>query len=450
MKKIKILSIFLMLIIAFAGCKKDDFTGHSTQVPTNPTITVDLGTIPTVIDGVTQKHKITLNMDVAQIVDVAVHITVLDGTATQDEDYSVPNVVTIAAGRTSASFEVTFIPDENYEPTETFKIQIGDERTANASINPVTQNYSIINYTENDLKVGLSWAAATDVYDVNGNLYDDDVLADMILTVYDVTGDSVLIEADGGTFEELILADSIADGEYRVLASFFGVEDLGDQGSVDLNLSVNAYQIGIQDATLSFDEALNTVANIDNTIYLTVIDKIGSTWTMTEFGGFTADELDFASATWNDGLGDGWMPDFMYPNQVVIAGTTGSYTIDGLSFGWMVDFWGETITTSTPVNITFSDDGSLEILFQYTMTTDYGGNPYDYDIYSESGSWNRYMTPIALTIIYQLDQDGFIPAEYYGGTAYNENDYFIADIIQTGVKKRSINKPKKVNVNKPY
>jgi hypothetical protein len=66
MKNIKILFTFLMIVIAFAGCKKDDFTGHSTLTPTNPTITVVQGTIPAgMIDGVSYKHTITLNMDVA-------------------------------------------------------------------------------------------------------------------------------------------------------------------------------------------------------------------------------------------------------------------------------------------------------------------------------------------------------------------------------------------------
>jgi len=448
MKNIKILSIFLMLVIVFAGCKKkDDFTGHSQLVPTNPTITVDFGTIPTVIDGVKQSHTVTLNMDVAQIVDVIVHITVLEeGTATQGEDFDVPSVVTIKAGRTSASFDVTFLPDEAYEETETFTIQVGDERTANAAITPVTQEFSMLNYTEDDLKVGLSWLSPDDIYDVNGEVYDATDLANMILTVYDITGDSVLIEADGDGLKELILSDTIADGNYRVYTSFKEAIDLGDQGGVDLDLSVSAYQIGIQDGSIGFEAALNTSSNINNTLHLTIINKAGNVWTMTEFEGFLASDLDFASAIWSDGLGDGWMPDFMLPNQVVLAGTSGSYTIDGLNFGWMVNVWGETVTTSTPVNITFADDGTLEILDQYYMTTDYAGDPYDYNI-SGTGTWNIKMTPIALEIHYEMDQDGFLLSEWGVANEYSDYPYFIADIIQSSSKKsivvHNINKIKR-------
>ena len=70
------------------------------------------------------------------------------------------------------------------------------------------------------------------------------------------------------------------------------------------------------------------------------------------------------------------------------------------------------------------------------MTTEYDGAPYDYNIYG-TGTWNRMMKPASLEIHYQLDQDGFLPAIYYGGSAYNDNDYFLADIVAASAKGRT-------------
>lgn len=457
MNKIFPFIAFVMIaLVVITGCKKDDHTGYSTLEPvTGVTLTITPNfTSPVTLVEADSTFNYTVTMNQAQLVDVKLYVSVTATSATAGEDFDYLGSITIPAGGTTASGWIKIMQDDVFEEEETLTIEVGDATFANADLTPVSYSFTLQNYSEEDLQVTLAWEPSTDIYDTHGDLYTGDGLADMILTIYDVTGDSVFAQADGSTYEELILSHNIADGEYRVMASFYGVTDLGDQGSADLNLSVNAFQVGIQDNTLDFENVLNTVNNIDNTIYLAVIDKVGSTWTLSEFGGFTAAEIDFASAVWSDGLGDGWMSDYMYPNHVVIAGSTGEYTIEGICWEWMSDFWGETYTNTVAVDIVFNDDGTIVIPDQYYATTIYNDAPYDYNIYTDAdatSTWNRFMTPVALTINYQMDQDGFLPAVYFGGSQYNDNTYFICDIVQTSVKgPRNISKPKKVNVKKPY
>ena len=427
MKKLKILSIFLMLIIAFAGCKKDDFTGHSTQVPTNPTITVDLGTIPTVIDGVTQKHKITLNMDVAQIVDVAVHILVLDGTATEDEDFSLPNVVTISAGRTSASFEVTFLPDVIYEATETFKIQIGDERTANATMTPVTQDYTINNFGDTDIALEMSWTP--EAFDQYGNQIDYTDIADMILYVYD-PNDVLIATVDGGAYEGFVLSGDSIDGTYTIKAGFYSAMQF--DVAVEMNLALDYEQPGVftdaQDFTGLITTATGALCDLD--IFLAEIEKAGATYTLTEnaYLIFVLDINDFVGTYAGDDGSIGAGFDWQFPNPVTVA-LPGDLTIDGLNYDWMLNIWGETVTTSTPVVMTMSTDGTLAIADQYYMTTDYGGSPYDYDIRDVSGTWSS-CDPASLHIEYDMynTTDDYSLGQWLLDNGYSYTNYFIADI----------------------
>ncbi len=425
----KILIVLIPTIVLF-GCNKEDYTGFSTETPTNPTITVDLSKVPTsaVSDLLKTSYKVTLNMDVAQIVDVKVYVNLSEtSSATADEDFTYESEVVIPAGRKTASFNVSILDDELPEANEEFTLIIGDERTANASITPVNAKFSISNGTLTQYGVSFSWYA--EAYDIEGVAITPANIADMVLTVYDMDFNTIY-QADGSGFEAVVLENTIPDGDYYVAVSFYDVLELGEQGGLDLDLFVDYKQLGVQSGGFEFPAALNTESNFANTAYLAIITKAGSTWTMNEFEGFVASDLNFASASWG-GL-DGWMPDYMFANQVEIAGTTGAYTIIGLSFDWIPEVWGEVITDSVPVNITFKNDGTIEILDQYYLTTDFDGGSI-YNIYG-TGTWNRQLTPIALTLNYELVQDGSPLSEWGYANGYTDYEYFICDLVQGGAK----------------
>lgn len=148
------LILAIVSVSALSSCESDDATGHSSLVPSNPTISVT-GTTSISVDerdiliaGVDEVITYTVDMSVPQIVDVAVHVEVLGGTATEDEDFELStHRVIIPFGETSGSFTVTVLGDSDIsEADETFEIQVGGERTANASMSALTINGAITNY----------------------------------------------------------------------------------------------------------------------------------------------------------------------------------------------------------------------------------------------------------------------------------------------------------------
>jgi len=427
MKINKILILALLSFVVFWGCDDEDYSGYSTLKPTNPTISVNVGTITPVSDAVKTSHTITLTMSEPQVVDVRVHVMVIDGTATEGDDFTLSaNELTISAGRTTSALVVTILGDEIAESTETFKIQIGDERTANATISPVTAEFTINNATANDLAIGLNWNA--EVYDLDGEAIAPTDLADMILTVTDVNLNA-LYEFDGSTFESGVLpSDELPNGKYYITASFYAVMDLGDQGGVDLDLELTFDQVGILSSSLSFPAKMNTSTHIASIAVLATITKVGDTWTITEFDQFKAADINFVGV----GVGaDGDGGDYIYDSEIVITKDGNDYRIDGLNYGWMQDFWGETITSSTPVKIAFEDDGTVEITEQAYIVTEYDGAPYPYTMYSIRGTWDQKMLPPSVTIDYEMNQEGFLVAAYCKSKGYCPNPYFTSSFLLT-------------------
>jgi hypothetical protein len=435
MKNILSLIAFVTIIgLIITGCKKeDDGTGYSTLVPVSGvtvTITPDFTSDVDIVEQ-DSVFTYTVSLNQAQLADVKLVVNVTGGTATAGEDFDYLGVITIPTGSTTASGWIKVMSDDIFEEQETFTIQVGDATTANVSLTPATYNFTLTNYTDGDFLVELSWDGG-EVFDVDGDPISATALADMRFLIFDDTF-TYLTEFDGSGFEGVNFLSTGPDATYYLAVAFYSVIDLGDQtgSGIDLDFFIDYQQNGIKAGSFVFPAGLNTVANIDNTLFLVSVTKAGNDWTISPFEGFKESDIDFAASTWN-GLDGAFFADETYPNEVVTAGTSGAYTIDGLNFGWMLDVWGETVTTSTPVTITFNDDGTLVIPDQYYMTTDYAGSPYDYNI-SGTGTWNQFLLPVAMVINYEMDQDGFLVANYWS----SGTDTFMADLVYGSAKKKS-------------
>ncbi len=123
---------------------------------------------------------------------------------------------------------------------------------------------------------------------------------------------------------------------------------------------------------------------------------------------------------------------YYFPSQVVISNPVGT-TVDvtGLNFGWMVNIWGETIEEGGTVSMTINDNGTVEIPDQFCFTTDYGGDPYDYNIVG-SGTWSNCGTnpTIIIEYIVYYVSDGYVLPDDWTDGAF---EYFYA-IIELGNK----------------
>ncbi len=285
LKTALVLSTFVLAL----GCSSDDYTGDSTQTPTNPSLSVTLGfaNTQTLIEQ-ESSFPFTVTISEPQIVSVFVYLTQTGGTADSD-DFSIPASVTIPAGATSASGTIDIHADDLVEDTETAVITIatGLESNVQAS-NSQTVTFNIANLVEGDLQVGLMWDTLGYQFP-DGSEFDPTVLADLrmlITTAPNNSPSSVFIEEDGGSFESGTLSASDPDGVYYLVADWYAAYDLGDQGFFPLNLTATFDQVGvINDMELNFANALDSQYSCSAVYYvLAKITKTGQTYDIENVG----------------------------------------------------------------------------------------------------------------------------------------------------------------------
>lgn len=266
------------------SCDQEDNTGFGTLVPTAPTLTVTTSVSSKSLIEDNSVYEFTATLSTPQLVDVKLFVNQIAGDASNGDDYTVDGSVVIPAGATSATGKVKILSDELIEATETVKLQIGDNLTANAAITPVTMDFTILNYTEGDLAIDLSWAMASTTTDNSGVEIDPTDFADLRLLVSstpDNAGD--IGEADGGSFETFVMDASTPNGEYYLVADFY---DVNAEIARDLNLNTTFNQAGlINDLSYDFPAALNS-GNSCSTVYyvLAKIVKSGDSYTITPLG----------------------------------------------------------------------------------------------------------------------------------------------------------------------
>lgn len=271
-------------LLAFA-CDKDDLTGDSPLSPSSPTVSIGVANSTVAFVEKDSTFEYTITLSEPQIVDVDIYVTQVGGNAVEGEDFTIgTSIVRIPANSTTGTAVISVSADDLAEDTETFTIQIGDERTANASITPQTVEFTIMNVSEDDLALHLSWDV--DYTDATGTALDPTDVADLIFYITDEDG-NVLADADGAAFEDLVLEGGDPDGTYLVKAGIYAVVDPGDLGTPPLlDLSVAFSQVGrIDETSLVFPAAFNSRLICDGNLYtLARIVKSGTNYTVTEVG----------------------------------------------------------------------------------------------------------------------------------------------------------------------
>jgi len=353
----------------------------------------------------------------AQVTDIALYIGVVDGgTATLDADFTIDNGgkrVYIPAGKTTGTVSITVLEDELLEETETFTIQIGDEKTANATIAPVTVDFTLQNLTGDDLVAGLSWE--TNIKDLIGIEKDADEVVDLRFLILDSDGAIVDVE-DGSSFEHYTFVGAdMADGVYTLAVDIYSTIDAGDfNEALTLDLALQFDQIGtINGDMFSFDGIMsNEFVCGSYRINLATVTKTGMDYTLEE--AVMIPMIGYWSGTDSD-----------YDSQVKIDC---DMFISGLNYGWMVEVWGEEIIKQEDVVFTIDEGaGTVEILEQPYITTLYDGDEYPYTI-KGTGTYSTTGDTHTMTINYQLFQDGWDVGGWAGANGYLSTPNFVATI----------------------
>ena len=422
-KFLKISFSFLAFLLMFSCSENDDYTNDSVVNATSPNLAVSLGfTNATTLIEQEASYPFSVSITEAQIVDVVVKLKQTDGTATAGEDFSMPNSVTIKKGSLSASGVITIHADELPEDEETVTIQIGLGNESNVSgVAGETVTFNIANLTDGDLVVGMSWAASsavTDNYGTEIGAYD---LADLRLLLTDSPYTTVYAGADGAGAETYVLEAGAPDGTYSFVADFYAAMY---EIPADIDITLTFDQVGkINGQTHSFSNALNTTDSCPGLNYVMAsVTKSGNSYSFEEVGEKSSLDLENYAGNWSvktpyhNGL----------QNDFTAEVTDDTLFIDGIGQAFILNFWGETPTTSAPVEITLNSDGTVSIARQYVYTADYNGGLYDYEI-EGSGTWNACGDKNILDLVYDIyypgDANGiaktyaaYLNYPYIGGT----------------------------------
>jgi len=394
----KALTLFALGAIIIS-CDEDQQVGDSQMTPASPTISIDLDfSNPTLVED-DSEHTYTVSLSQAQIVDTKLHVSQIGGTAS-GADYEMTGLVTIPAGYLSASGSITILSDDLIEDTETLQIQIGGIETANASLTPVTTEFTILNYTDGDLVIDLGWDMAIATDDAGEEISATDFADMRLLITSEPNNSSILDGADGGSFETYVLSGA-PDGEYYIVVDFYDANADIIRG-LDLSLEFNQAGI-INGESYEFPSAINNASICENNFYVLMkVIKSGDNYT---FEDVSINNFENQQTTW---LGT----DADFPSEVTTGVDCEGNVIDGLNAGWMLEFWGEIVVDAGTVHYTVDGAGNVTIANQFLYTTTWNGSVQpDYRI---EGTGTLDAASGTLDIAYSLIQDGWYLGEDYG------------------------------------
>lgn len=409
------------------SCDQEDDTGYSTLIPnaTDLGITTEITDITLVENN--SVYEFTASISEVQLADVKLYAFQVGGDATLGDDFTLDQSLVIPAGSKSVSGEIKIIQDDVYEETETAKIQIGNNKTANATQASATMNFTILNYEEGDLVIDLSWAMASATTDDSGSEIDPTDFADMRLLISsnpDNEGD--IGQADGGSFETFVLEADLPDGDYYIVTDFYAANS---DIVRDMNLHLNLYQLGVvNDDTYDYANAINNLGTCDLNFYVMAkIIKSGTTYSLEdvstqsyELSSYTPWELGYDSV-------DAWSPAEGYPSHIETKEICDGFFILGINAEWMLNSWGEEIQPDSEAEVfaSLNSDGTYTIDSQPIFTTKYDGSLYPYTV---SGTGTYDTATGMLYIEYYLDQEGFDVSGWMFDNGYMDTNYFLAEV----------------------
>lgn len=404
------------------ACSEDDLTGASTLSATAPSLTVslDFANDQTLVEQEIS-YGFTVSISEPQIVDININLSMIEGTATLGDDFSIPPNVTIPAGSTSVSDVISIHADELIEDTETAIIKIATGTEANVTdINDQTVSFSIANLTEGDLAITMSWSTSTTITDNFGSPIDATNAGDLRLLITDTPYTTVIGEADGASFEAYTIESDLNDGEYYVVADFYASTDIPT--NFDLTLTFDQTGV-INSQTHTFAEALNNASICEDNYYVMAkITKTGDSYTLEEIG-----SSNFVTTAWSGfDTYDVFAPDGWDSKITSSIDCDGTYFL-GINSEWMTNVWQEEIQVANNVYYTINESGVITIPSQPIFTTLYNGDLYDYTV-SGTGIYDDSGDSPVIHIEYILDQAGTDVGAYWNSEEGMDTPYFVADI----------------------
>ncbi|MGB1204565.1 MAG: hypothetical protein ACPG5B_02895 [Chitinophagales bacterium] len=221
--------LLLFVILTFVSCDKDEHTDFSTLDASTVTATLDAN-LPSTILEQDSTFVITISLDKPQVVDMKFYMSLLEGTATEGEDFDYDHEIVIPAYATSGSSEIKIYNDLTIEESETFTVVFGDTSTPNVNFVQAEHTITLENYVNPNLEMYFEWDAvlATDSGEVHFCDY-----VDLDVYVFDTDGNDLgIYDAATGACPEAMLFSGMADGDYILMTNLWSSGVIPDDPAV--------------------------------------------------------------------------------------------------------------------------------------------------------------------------------------------------------------------------
>ncbi|MBN1950385.1 MAG: hypothetical protein JW801_04225 [Bacteroidales bacterium] len=150
------------------------------------------------------------------------------------------------------------------------------------------------------------------------------------------------------------------------------------------------------------------------------------------------------AGSWTTGY-DGWY----WPSQITIDAVDETHVqVNGMAEYFIADFWGETVIDGGTFTMEVTPFGTVNIPRQYIYTTDYEGDPYDYEI-AGSGFWENCGSTPVLMISYDIYYPGDAAGLAATYAAYLGYNYLYTEIALDGAAKIDFSTPLTSGFQKP-
>ncbi len=429
----KVIGLLLIIFGAF-GCDDTELTPVA-GTESYPAVTFSVNTDATEVEeNDTIIYTITLDRPIDS--DLEFSARILDGDADDSDIEVIPALV--AAYDTTAQLQIIFSDDHKIESPESIKIEVGIfDIGTKYLVKPTTVNPIIektINEDSEYCALSLGWTTDDDI---DFFIYkEDDAWPYAEHSAEGATGanpeyDSSVKMSEPGTYYVNFMTWGADAFDYTFT---FRTPD-GTISTLDGHFQSDNLKAYYNDPWFSWGKQYSTYR------VLKVVND-GTNFTFTKLDDLTsADYVANMKGTW--GGEDGSTPYFMYAvDNIEITEDAGNTMIYGINKAFMEDLWEETVDSGNPVEMLVYANGNVVIPRTYYWTTIYDGDPYDYKIYG-IGS---YSDTDGLHLEYEMDQDGFLVAEFLYSLGYSDVEFFTANLTKNA-KKASVSKVDKSKIN---
>jgi len=245
-------------LLTIVSCEKDNYTGDSTVTVRNSVGTISFDLPAEIVENDTA-FTYTVTIDPPQVVDLHIPVTASsEGTATEDEDFTIDHLLVIPAFTSTASGNLTIAEDAVIEGDETVVIQIGNTANANLNLAQTTSTITLKNFESGDLDVYADWGGTTSV---GGMDYDLCESVDLDMYLYNSAYEN-MFAYDGATADcpEHLTISGLEDGVYGLYANLWASAVPADSLEiVSYPITVTFVQGGVLEETAiqSSESAIN-------------------------------------------------------------------------------------------------------------------------------------------------------------------------------------------------